>query len=99
MVARAYAAALLFVGTLALLSVEGHAQPTPSQRAGELMTETRLDRSVAGLVAEGWQVVAVSQSGPVFAYHLVHEGSLAICYFNLAEQPPNSLCYRMAAVR
>ena len=67
--------------------------------AGERMTETKLDRSVAALVAEGWQIVAVSQSGPAFAYHLVREGGLAICYFNLAEQPPNSLCYRMAPVR
>ncbi|MBI0538435.1 hypothetical protein D9599_22990 [Roseomonas sp. KE2513] len=63
------------------------------------MTETQLDRSVAALVAEGWQIVAVSQSGPAFAYHLVREGALALCYFNLAEQPPNSLCYRMAPVR
>lgn len=63
------------------------------------MTETLLDQSVAGLVEDGWQIKGVSQAGPTFAYHLVHENNLAICYFNLAEHPPSSLCYRTASVR
>ncbi|HYZ34487.1 MAG TPA: hypothetical protein VE684_19635 [Crenalkalicoccus sp.] len=37
-----------------------------------------------------------SQSGPAFAYHLVHEGALAIRYVSLADRPLNSLCYRLA---
>lgn len=78
----------------------GNAQGLPGRSPGGVrMTETLLSQSVAGLVEDGWQIKGVSQAGPAFAYHLVHENSLAICYFNIAEQPPNSLCYRMAPLR
>ena len=53
-------------------------------RDGHPMVEVTLDRSLAQLIAEGWHIAAVSQSGPVFAYHLVQQGSFAICYLDLA---------------
>lgn len=55
-----------------------------------------LDASLPRLVAEGWQVVAVSHRDQTFAYHLVREGVLALCLADIGAIPPGTECMRLA---
>lgn len=88
------------LGALICLAViQTHPGSAQSSRGapddGQPVGEVSLNRSVAQLVADGWQVVGVSQAGPVLAYHLVQGGKLAICYLNLAETPMISSCHQL----
>lgn len=62
------------------------------------MEAVPLDRSLAGLVADGWRVAGVSPRGRVFVHHLVGEGSLAIRFLDAEPGPPASECLRLGAV-
>ncbi len=62
------------------------------------MEATPLDRSVARLVADGWRVVGVNLRGRVFAYHLVGEGTLAVCFLDADRAPLASECMRLGPV-
>lgn len=80
----------------ALQIFPGSAQPARNAVPdGQPVVELKLNRSVVQLVAHGWQIVAVSQAGPILAYHLTQGGKLVICYLNLSETPMNSSCYQL----
>ncbi|WP_424137696.1 hypothetical protein [Roseomonas chloroacetimidivorans] len=54
-----------------------------------------LTQSLPRLIAEGWQIAAVSYSTRTFAYHLVKDGALALCLSELGRVPFGSECIQL----
>ena len=80
-------------------------QAVPSPKEGSIhdtplvpMRASPLDRSLPELVASGWRVVGVTLSGRIFQYHLVGEGSLAICFVDTQGSAPASECIRLGSI-
>ncbi|WP_424138125.1 hypothetical protein [Roseomonas chloroacetimidivorans] len=90
----------LAVGALWIASVQGASAQAPAAPQEydvpfAPVHSVPLTQSLPRLVAEGWQIAAVSYSTRTFAYHLVKDGALALCLSELGRQPPGSECIQI----